>query len=412
MHRSVIRIRLIFLIVPLIIFAIALAGGHILVWRLFSLSLLVLLISYLWARLTIRGLYGQVKLPTGHSQAGESFQQEALVSNQSLLPKPLLKVWEDTNLPGYSNRLMVNLPPHGSHHWTTEIRCQRRGWYQLGSLTAEVTDPFGLFPVRRQLTEAQNLLVYPATIELPFFWLASYVESGSGRNCWGTTERNPVVSRVREYVPGDSLSRIHWRSTARAGKFIVKDFDLDLSKNIWVVVDMASIAGGDAAGAIEDCSVIVAASIVKKCVDSGRRIGLITQGDTYYLFPPQIGQSHLWRIMEALALVKATGEVPISQLIDREIARFRSNSVVVVVTASADELLVESLLRLDSRGIAPIAILVDRASFGIEGDHKNIAHRLTLSSIPTYLVKNGDDLASALDSRGIVPADERLFKVA
>ena len=164
MQGNGIKIRAILLIVPLAILVLALAGGHILVWRLFSLSVLVLLLSYLWVRLGMRGIEGQVKPLPQHCQAGESFDEEAVISNLSLWPKLLIKVWENTNLPGHSNRLAINLAPQGSYYWRTKVHCRFRGRYRLGPLTAEVTDPFGLFPVRRELGVSQSLLVYPATV--------------------------------------------------------------------------------------------------------------------------------------------------------------------------------------------------------------------------------------------------------
>jgi len=277
----------------------------------------------------------------------------------------------------------------------------------------EVADPFGLFPTRREVGETQSLLVYPATVELPFFWLASYGESTSGRNRWLTTEPSAAVSWVREYAPGDSLNRIHWRSTAHVGKLIVKDFALDLSQNIWVVTDMskASPASGDT-DAIEEYGVTIAASIVKKFVDNGRRVGFIAQGDDFRLFPPGVGHQHLWRIMEALALVKAVGEVPINQLIDREREHFGGNAIVVVITSSVSDELAASLLHTNSRGAAVVAILLDAASFGGTANPESTARYLTSNGIPVYVVRRGDNLATALDSWGVVPLDERYMRVA
>ena len=413
MQGDVIKIRAIFMIVPLSVLVIALVGGHVLVWRLFSLSVLLLLLSYLWVRLGIRGIEGQVKPLVRRCQVGESFEEEAVISNASLLPKLLIKVWENTDLPGHSNRLAINLPPRGSYYWQTKIHCQRRGQYRLGSLTAEVADPFGLFPAHRKLGEGQSLLVYPATVELPFFWLASYGESASGRNRWLITEPSAAVSRVREYTPGDSVSRIHWRSTAHVGKLIVKDFDPDFSKNIWVVADMskASLAGDDT-DTIEEYCITIAASLVKKYVDSGRRVGLMAQGDNSYLFPPGAGHQHLWRVMEALALVKAVGKVPISRLINRGRERFGANSIVVVITSSASDELAASLLHMSSRGAAVAVILLDATSFGGMLNPEGIARYLTSSGVPVYVVGRGDNLATALDSRGMIPTGGRLMKVA
>jgi uncharacterized protein (DUF58 family) len=383
---------------------LALAGGHVLVWRLFFLSIGVLLVSYIWTRLASRGIEGQLEHLAKHCQVGESFDEEAVIRNASLLPKLLAKVWEDTDLPGHSNQLVINLRPRGSYYWRTTVHCRLRGQYHLGPLVLEVTDPFGIFPVRRNLGERRTLLVYPATIDLPYFWLTSPIESASGRNRRLTTEPNAVVSRVREYTPGDSLSHVHWHSTAHVGKLIVKDFDGDVSRDIWVITDMSKPPlVRDDADAIEEQCVTIAASLIKKYADSGRRIGLVAQGSNACLFPPRVGHQHLSRVMEALALVKATSEVPINQIIDRGTERFWGNSIVVVVTFSASDDLAASLLHLNGRGATIVAILLDAASFGGTVNSRGIIECLMSSSISVYVVRRGDDLSKALDSRGVVP---------
>jgi uncharacterized protein (DUF58 family) len=408
-----IKIRIISLIVPLFILVLALATGNVLIWHLFSLSVLVLLIGYLWVRLGIRGIQCQVKKSRDYYQAGEWFDEEIVIRNASLLPKLLVKVGRDTNLPGHNSRLAINLPPRGAYHWQNKVYCQLRGWYHLEPLTVEVVDPFGLFPVRWELGEPQDLLVYPATVELPLFWLASSVKSGAGRNNWLTTEPAATVSRVREYVPGDSLGHIHWRTTAHAGKLMAKDFDIDLSQDIWVLLDMSKTPlGGSGTDTIEEYCVTVAASIVRKYVDASQRVGLIAQGDNFYLFPPQPGRQHFGRVMEALAVIRAAGEVPINQLIDQEIVRFTGNSSVLVITGSASDEMAASLLRLNRRGVDATVILLDARSFGGTVNPLSFAGPLTSSGIPVYIVKRGDDLAIALDSQGFTPANERLTEVA
>src|SRR4029453_19147771 len=48
----------------------------------------------------------------------------------------------------------------------------------------------------------------------------------------------PNVSTIREYQPGDSFNRIHWRSTARQNQLMVKEFELDPPAEVYVVLDM------------------------------------------------------------------------------------------------------------------------------------------------------------------------------
>ncbi len=402
------KTKVVLIIVPLVILALALAAGFVLMWRLFSLSALVLLLSYLWTLLGLRGLTGQVKKSSERCQVGEWLGEEITVLNSSKVPKLLVKVQENTDLPGHHNMAAFNLSPGSSHCWRTEVYCQRRGRYSLGALTATATDPFGFFSLHRNLGEPQNILVYPATLELPFFQPLSRNEPGQGPSRWLVSEIGPNAARVREYASGDTLNRIHWHSTAHTGKLMVKEFDPDrsnyASKNIWIIPDMHQASQlGDGDDSTEEYCITIAASLIKKYMDSGKQVGLIASGDQPYFFPPQMESQHLWHMLEALALMKATGDVPIEQLISYQIERFGVDSVIIVITPSVSERIAASLRQVKSRGAPVVAILLDSVSFGGTVSAVNAAGSLVSSGFQVYVIRHGEELARTLDSRALIP---------
>lgn len=402
------KIRTLFIIiVPLSLLAIALALGSILFLRLFSLAALTLVLSYLWSSLGVRGITAQVQRTSERCQVGEHFEEEITVSSSSGLPRFLIKAEENTELPEYHNAAVFNLPAKGFYEWKSQVHCRRRGLYTAGGLTVTAADPFGFFSCKRTLGESQNILIYPQTLELPLFQPLSQDEPGSGPSRWLSNEIGPNAARVREYTNGDTLNRIHWRSTAHTGKLMVKEFDADRSNNtykhIWIILDMhqASQAGhGD--NGTEECAVTIAASLVKKYVDSDQPVGLIASGDQPYVFPPDTGDEHLWKTLEALALMKAAGAVPIEQLISQEMHRFDSSSAVIVITPSATERLAAPLRPAINRGAAVIIISLDQSSFGGTDRPFNATSSLVSSGCRVYVVRHGDELARALDSRALV----------
>ncbi len=399
--------RVILIVVPLIILALALASGSVLLLRLFSLSVLVLLLGYVWTRLGIRGLTGHVRLLTERCQVGERFGQEVTVSSGSRIPKPLITVRQDTDLPGCQNAAIFSLPPNGSYCWPSEVRCQRRGRYSVGALMATVTDPFGFFSLSRRLGEPQSIIVFPATLDLPFFQSQSYSGPGSGPSRWLISELGPDAARVREYTSGDTLNRIHWHSTAHTGKLMVKEFDADrtnyASRSIWIVLDMHGASQvGDSDSNTAEYGVTIAASLIKRYMDSGKQVGLLATGDQTYVIPPGPEDHHLWNMLEALALMKATGDRPIEQLISSEISRFGKDSIVVVITPAAGERLVMPLRQVKGHGAPVIVISLDPASFKGEVSAANVAGPLISGGFPVYVVRQGEGLAAALDSRALL----------
>jgi uncharacterized protein (DUF58 family) len=214
---------------------------------------------------------------------------------------------------------------------------------------------------------------------------------------------------VREFANGDTLNRIHWQSTAHTGKLMVKEFDPDrssyASRNIWVIPDMYQPAQlGDGDGGTEECCITITASLISKNMDGGKQVGLVASGDQSHLFPPQIGDQHFWDMLEALALMKATGDIPIEQLISHRIEHFGVNSAIIAITPSTSERLTASLRQIKNRGALVIVILLDSVSFGGAVSTANTASSLAASSLASsgfqvYVVRKGEELARTLDSR-------------
>lgn len=372
--------------------------------RLFLLSLLVPLASYLWTILGIRGISVDASPPPDHCQVGERFEQDITVINNSRLPKLWLKVEEGTDMPGHHDAAVLNLPAGGSHRWQSIIRCQRRGLYHLGTVIATAADPFGLFSRQRTMGEAQSILVYPATLDLPLFKSASFNEFGYGAGYQSISQISPNASSVREFTSGDSLNHVHWPSTAHTGKLMVKMFDADRSsnsaKNVWIVLDMQAAAHfGDGEESTEEYGVTIAASLAKKHVDTGMRVGLAAVGEQTYFITPDRGEEHLWRLLETLALMRATGDIPVGRLLSEQADRFRGDTIVIIITPSVTGELFDATRKLRHRVDSVVAILLDPASFGGAVSVTNMARNLSTTGIQAYVVRQGDEVARALDHR-------------
>ncbi len=402
------RKRAVFITVPLVLLVLALTLGFVLLWRLFSVSVLMLLVSYLWARLGIHGIAGEVKKSSRCCQVGEWFGEEVTVFNRSRIPKLLLKVQENASMPGHSGVAAFNLSPNSSHCWQSKIYCQRRGRYSIGSFTVTAIDPFGFFSFHRSFGEPQNVLVYPATLELPLFQPLSSDKLGYGPSRWLASEVGSNAARVREYAGGDTLKRIHWRSTAHTGKLMVKEFDAEhsdyVSNDIWIIPDMhqaSQLGNGDES--TEEYGITIAASLIKKHIDSGKRVGLTASGDLPYLFQLETGEQHLRQMLEALALMKAAGEVSIGRLISEEMERFRASSAVFVITPSVSEQAFASFRHLKERGATVVVILLDPFSFGGTVSAARAARNFISIGIQVYIIRRGEDLTRALNSQAVIP---------
>ena len=117
----------------------------------------------------------------------------------------------------------------------------------------------------------------------------------------------PDSSAVREYAYGDSYRRIHWPSTVRLNTLMVKEFDIGISAESWVLVDMFQRAhlGYDEVDNTEELAVTVAASLVNRLTELSMPVGLASNSPQTSLIRPDSSPSQISRLMEALAVMRA-----------------------------------------------------------------------------------------------------------
>jgi uncharacterized protein (DUF58 family) len=148
---------------------------------------------------------------------------------------------------------------------TTTVRyhvpTDRRGVVHIGPLRLARRDPFGLARAERDYGTADTVWVYPTVHPL------AAVPIGARRNPEGQSERVPhgnlTFDALREYVPGDELRHVHWRTSARVGELMVREH-VDTSRPVLVVLldDRAGVHTADSfEAACEGAASVVAAAL-------------------------------------------------------------------------------------------------------------------------------------------------------
>jgi hypothetical protein len=107
-------------------------------------------------------------------------------------------------------------------------------------------------------------------------------------------------------------------------------------------------------------------------------------------------------MMESLATVKATGRMPLGQLLLNHAADFKDDPVIVIIATSTSRQLMEAVSKLKSQVEAVVVVLMDTATFGDTHTAINNAHGLSFMGAQVYNVRKGDEVAKALDSRSTV----------
>jgi uncharacterized protein (DUF58 family) len=388
------------LLLWLVLLLLALSTGWNAVWVLvYSLGLLVVG-SALWAHWNVFGLELRRRHRVTRVQVGDTFVEQAVLEATSGVsqwwPRLWLELHDASDFPGHHLDGVMSLGIVGHKVWELRSVCTRRGRFSLGPVWVTSGDPFGIFRVSRKLTEETSVVVYPRTVALPRFGRVPGELPGGSLQGVRVQFSTPNVSSVREYRPGDAFNRIHWPTTARTTRMMVREFELDPTADVWIVLDLnVDVHTGSGLESTEEYAVTTAASLARHLLDQGRAVGLVSQTAT---LPTDRGPRQLQRILEVLALVRASSPLTLSALLSAETSRFARSSTLVIVTSSTNEAWARFCQALSGRGVHANAVLVEAATFGAAPSTLLLVSSLAAAHIPTYMVKRGERLEHALSS--------------
>lgn len=350
---------------------------------------ILLVITYLWARDLRESLSGRRLMRGNWVLVGDVLTETFEVSNASILPALWVEVVDHSDLPGYHPDWVASVSPGGRQTYKAEGRCQHRGVFTLGPWELRTGDPLGLFEVVHEIPQTRSVLVYPRAMHLPDLYLPRGEAPGAARVSRRTPSFTTTASTVRHYVPGDSMRRIHWKRTAHHDALMVKEFDLEPSGDLWIVLDLEeSVQAGEGAESTLEYGVTLAASLATQMLAENRRVGLAAQG---LLVSPQAGQVQLWRILEALAHAEVSSDASLARLLGDLKDNIGRGRTIVVITPSADPDWPGELLLLARKGNAPAALLLEGESFlpGAReepGASASLRNLLVEQGVPTHLI--------------------------
>ncbi|MHB9007908.1 MAG: DUF58 domain-containing protein [Limisphaerales bacterium] len=198
------------------------------------------------------------------------------------------------------------LPAQGSVEAIVEIVAFRRGPLVLAGGLVARSDPFGLFRAFSRTAAPHTVLVLPRRYPLPPLTLPGQTQyqRGGVALAAGVGESEEFVA-LREYRRGDSLRRVHWRSTARRGELTVKEFQDEYFVRHALVLDTFCEASRDAA--FEE-AVAVAASFACTVPDQESLLDLMFVGPQTVCVTSGRGVGHAQQMLEVLAAVKPCRE--------------------------------------------------------------------------------------------------------
>jgi uncharacterized protein (DUF58 family) len=397
-----------------------LSTGGVLYYRLSILWALLLGIAWAWSAISLRGIKFTRSARTIRAQVGQIFEERFDIQNPSILPRLWLEVLDSSTLPGTDgSRVITMIQGRQTRSYLARTRLLRRGVFPLGPTDISSGDLFGLFPVKMSLPAKDTLLVYPMMVDVRNFPNPPGLLPGGEALRRRTHQITPNAAGVREYEHGDPLNRIHWLSTARRGRMMVKEFELDPLADVWIFMDAEKAiqhanpqpepdyyakdfwqrhAKMALPQSTEEYGISIAASLARDYLRRGRAVGLVGAGQQLILISPDRGGRQLGKILEALALLRAEGTIPLRGIVETQVKHMVRGSTVVLITPTVNReaaLLADYLLQ---RGLRPVVILLEAATFGGDQSSDGLLTSIKILGVPVRSVACGADLEQVLSN--------------
>ncbi|MFH1383293.1 MAG: DUF58 domain-containing protein [Chloroflexota bacterium] len=353
-------------------------------------------VARLWGRYCLSRIDYRRRLSDNRVFFGEEVQLEIEIANRKLLPLPWLQIDDEipeevTLLKGSTtsshkvNRaILSNLLPLSWYHGVKRrypVRCSQRGLFTFGPARIRSGDLFGFFNRETETTSIDSLMVYPKILPLEKLGIPSKQPMGDIRTRRHISQDPILTLGVREYQYGDSLKRIHWKTTARLGQLYTRIFEPTTTVDMGIFLDVRT-TNPPLWGSVPqlfELAIIASASIAKYALDEGYRVGLYVNqsrsfSDEPIRVPPSQHTEQLARLLEVLAQVHPTEAMPVSRLISSESRSLPWGSTIVVITAMPTEALFATLNAIKRAGRSLALILVGGTEPVISTDGLTVYH--------------------------------------
>jgi uncharacterized protein (DUF58 family) len=299
---------------------IALNRGVDLLWGITLLLMLATAVAVALPRLQVRGVQVQRGKFPATAVVGERVTVSYRVEKRAFLPRYGIEVHD--NLAGGSTFTpSAFLPSIGRSEvyefaWTPRTR----GCWQLHDLRLESRYPLGLVKSsRRVAAPAHDIVVYPDFVRLHSLPVRNDAHPRFERMISPRRGGRDEFFGVKQYVAGDEVRSIHWRASARRDELVVKEFEHQQDRQLWILLDLAEGQHtGIGATSTVEAMIRIAHSIAVKAFEDGIPVGVLYRvADGLQQIPASSDRSTYERIRDALARVNAHAQLPLARWAQR-----------------------------------------------------------------------------------------------
>jgi len=314
-----------------------------------------------------------------------------------------------------SRTQVLLLWPGQTHQLEYAVRCNRRGYYQIGPTVLETGDLMGLYRRYRVGTHPQYITVLPEIVDLSDYEIASRRPLGEIRMRDNVTEDPTRLRGIRRWEPGDPMRRVHWSATARTGVLHSKVYEPTAIAGATLVLDLHLQTNPTRHEPVRsDLAITMAASIANSLHEGSQPFALVTNGrdaadrirvdgwigdhrmrdqarqsaemldksDRLRPMIMDVGRDamHLQQMRRTMARLERSDGMTMDRLLIETESRISNETTLIAIFQSATPETISSLIGFARRGKAVAAIINTHDI----NDYTALAGPLIATNIPTF----------------------------
>jgi uncharacterized protein (DUF58 family) len=388
-------------------------------------------VSATWADSTVATRLGIAK----EIKVGSLLDVQLQVTNTSRIPvfwilvEDLLPRWavlhDPPTLAVEGDRIKVLLLwPGESKDLEYQIRCNRRGYFQIGPTVLETGDLMGFYRRYRVGTDPQYVTVLPDIKTLGAYEIGSRRPIGEIRMRDNVMDDPTRLRGIRRWQPGDPMRSVHWAATARTGTLHSKIYEPSSIAGATLVLDLhESTNPRHNEPHRSDVAITAAASIAAWLHETGEPFALATNGRDAadrirqegwtgdhrirgeataaasmmsesdrrrpVLIPQGRGPHHLKELIRTLARLERTDALTLPELLVESEAQLSAETTILVILQQATAEAIAAIVSLSRRGRA-VAVIINTHDIN---DYSSIAGPLIACNIPTHHLSTKESIA-------------------
>ncbi|RLQ91149.1 DUF58 domain-containing protein [Falsibacillus albus] len=210
-----------------------------------------------------------------------------------------------------------------------------RGEHFLTNVRLKTADAIGLIEKEAFIKSKAEILVYPAYIDMMYRSLESRYDQGMTSSKVKLQKDTSMVSGIREYQPGDRVSWVHWKATAKTNTIMTKEFEEKESHDVLIVLDRSPSESFE-------LMVKFTASITRAILRRNAQVGMISMGKDPTSFPIRGGDYQRQQLFYHLAKVAGDSPFPLEKVLTEEVSYFQQAVTMIVITSKLTQEVIES----------------------------------------------------------------------